>query len=349
MGKKAKSPYPRHLGDGLTTTAGGIWLSDTVDVADSRAVYLETFDILGQLNCGFDSGTFEELYQDIDLLFKGQYPGYRASNTLYHDLEHTGSVLLATARLVHGGHLQGFKFNAGNVLLVTAAALFHDVGLIQADRETQGSGARFTVGHEERSIHFMRQYLSTRSFSSQQIRDCAHMIRCTILDLPPKQIPFHSRDSEMMGHILGTADLLGQMSDRLYLEKLLLLFREFREAGIPRFETELDLLQKTKDFYHYIAEQRLALELGNVSRFIRSHFKHRWGVDRDLYFVAIEKNIDYLTLVLDACTHNRNIYLHKLRRGGIVARARELDDHSEGPAAKPAVRPNPHPRHPAPE
>ena len=31
--------------------------------------------------------------------------------------------------------------------------------------------------------------------------------------------------------MLGTADLIGQMADRYYLEKLLLLYEEFSEAG----------------------------------------------------------------------------------------------------------------------
>ena len=335
-----QSSRSRQVGDGLKSRAEGLWLSETVDITDARAVYLETIDLLSQLNAGFDCDTFEQLYSDINHLFDGRYPGYRASNTLYHDFEHTGSVLLATVRLVHGGHIQGVDFNADNVLLAMAAALFHDVGLIQADCETQGSGAIFTVGHEERSIHFMRQYLEARSFSSRQIQNCAHMIRCTILDLQPQQIPFCSREIEILGHILGTADILGQMSDRLYLEKLLLLFREFREAGIPKFETELDLLQKTKDFYYYIDKQRLARELGNVTPFMRTHFKHRWGVDRDLYFAAIQKNIDYLALVLDACTQNRNIYLQKLRRGGIVARTRQIDTHSKAPLTKPLGAPD---------
>lgn len=35
----------------------------------------------------------------------------------------------------------------------------------------------------------------------------------------------------MLGEILGTADLTGQMADRTYLEKLLLLFLEFEDVA----------------------------------------------------------------------------------------------------------------------
>ncbi len=56
--------------------------------------------------------------------------------------------------------------------------------------------------------------------------------------------------------MLGSADLLGQMSDRAYLEKLLFLYKEFREAGIPGFNTEFDIIRKTVDFYE-ITVQRL--------------------------------------------------------------------------------------------
>ena len=63
---------------------------------------------------------------------------------------------------------------------------------------------------------------------------------------------------------MGSADLLAQLADRLYLEKLLLLFMEFEEARLPEFETALELLQKTADFYDSVARKRLDEQLGGV-------------------------------------------------------------------------------------
>ena len=137
---------------------------------------------------------------DVVKIFNGQYPGFRASNTKYHDLEHTNLVVLAVTRLMHGCFLKGHAFSSENLILGFAAALFHDVGLIQAESEQNGSGAVFTLGHEERSIAVMGRYLAQKNFSPQTIADCAALIQCTILSVQPKDIPFRNKEIEMLGN-----------------------------------------------------------------------------------------------------------------------------------------------------
>ncbi|MFC1814423.1 hypothetical protein ACFL0M_00475 [Thermodesulfobacteriota bacterium] len=261
---------------------------------------------------------FDQIYSDVVSLFNGHYPGYRACNAKYHDLEHTNLVVLAATRLIHGFFPEGRQFVPENFILVFAAALFHDVGLIQAESDLDGSGAKHTIGHEERSVDFMRQYLSEKNFSSQAIEDCSHMIRCTILRLDPNAIPFRNKEIETLGKIVGSADLLGQMADRCYLEKLLLLFEEFEEAGLPGFDSAVDLLQKTEAFFESIAQKRLNQEFDGVATSMRSHFKLRWNLDRDLYAEAISNHIKYLKNLAVICADSYVCYLQNLRRGGIV-------------------------------
>jgi hypothetical protein len=105
-----------------------------------------------------------------------------------------------------------------------------------------------------------------------------------------KDIKFESVENELMGKILGTADLIGQMADSNYLEKLPFLFEEFQESGITDYESGLDLLQKTPAFWEF-TKKRFVTELGNVDRYLRDHFLVRWGINRDLNREAIEKNI----------------------------------------------------------
>jgi hypothetical protein len=100
-----------------------------------------------------------------------------------------------------------------------------------------------------------------------------------------------------MGKMLGTADLLGQMADRLYLEKLIPLFREFEEGKVPGFENELDLLIKTPNFY-ISAQARFENDLSNVNRYMVNHFQDRWNIERNIYGEYIEKNISYLKYIL---------------------------------------------------
>lgn len=290
-------------------------LYDLVDVGDSNAVLDEIKRIMAMTVEGYDPSTLEMVYADIVVLFKGEYPGYRASNTKYHDLEHTNSVALAAARLIHGCTLAGMTFGARNMLLGVYAALFHDVGLIQTKDDRIGSGAKYTVGHEKRSIAFMRKYLSQKGFPDRQIEDCSHLIMCTILNLSPKQIPFRSAEIETLGKIVGTADLMAQIADRYYLEKLLLLFQEFQEAGVPDFATELDLLKKTEGFYKNVAKRRLVHDFSGISANMAAHFKQRWGVEKDLYSESIQKNIDYLRTLLQSTDDNIVSVKETLRRG----------------------------------
>lgn len=301
-------------------TKKGVKLYDLVDLTNSHYVLNELKYIIALTVTDFDYALFEKIYDDTEKLFQGDYPGYRASNTKYHDLEHTHSVVLAAVRLMHGASVEGYSFSAKNVLIGLLGALFHDIGFIQTDSDMSGSGAKYTVGHEERSIDFMKHYLSKNSFSTQDITDCSHIIMCTILALGIKEVPFRSDDIKMLGQIMGSADLLAQMADREYLEKLFMLYREFEEAGIPEYGSELELLKKTEDFYKYTALKRLSEDCGGVSSYMRSHFKDRWDLDQDLYQASIIGNIEYLKIVVARCKKTFDCYMEHLRRGGIAAK-----------------------------
>jgi len=296
-------------------------LTNVLFIGEPEAVLEEIGHIMARIPDGFDQAFFEKVFSDTQRLFHGEYPGYRASNTKYHSLEHTISVCLAAARLIHGGSLEGQRFSPRNISLTLAAALFHDTGLIQREGEVEGSGAQYTVGHEERSIAFAKQYLSTHAFSWEEQDHCAALIRCTKLDLSPRKIPFATGEMKTLGMIVGSADLLAQMSDRCYLEKLLLLYKEFEEARLGGFDSELDLLQNTVDFYENRAKKRLQQDLGGVSVYVRAHFRDSWGMDRNLYDEFIQKNIDYLNSLLKTCEESYVCYLENLRRGGITRKA----------------------------
>lgn len=290
-------------------------LYDLIDVSDPEIVLSEIKQIINLIDTNLDPTMIDTLYGDITTLFKGEYPGYRASNTKYHDLEHTNSVALATARLIHGCTLAEMKFSDNNVLLGICAALFHDVGLIQTEDDKVGSGAKYTVGHEKRSITFMKRYMADKPYSKQQIEDCSHLIMCTLLSQSPAEIPFRTPETEALGKIVGSADLMAQIADRYYLEKLLLLFQEFQEAGIPDFVNELDLLKKTEGFYKNVAKKRLAQDFSGVSKHMAAHFQSRWNVNKDLYSESIQKNIDYLRLLLKKAGDNISSVKETLRRG----------------------------------
>ncbi len=160
----------------------------------------------------------------------------------------------------------------------------------------------------------MAGYLAARGLPAEDINDCTHIIQCTILNLALDEIPFKSKEAKTMGQVMGTADLIAQIADRSYLEKLPLLFMEFKEAGMPGFESPLELFKKTEEFYHSVARKRLTEEMGDVEKASRSHFRERWGIDRDLYGEAMQNNIKHAKKVGIDCPDSYECLKEKLRR-----------------------------------
>ena len=263
-------------------------LTDTNSAVESIA---EIKNILLLIDPPPDPSPIEKVFADVLRLFRGEFPGYQASNTKYHNLEHTCSTALAAARLIHGLHVQGKVFSPRIVQLCLIGALFHDTGLIQTAVDTEGTGAKYTIGHEERSIAVMENYLTENGYLPEDIRDCSHLIKSTELFLPVDDIPFETEEVKIIGKVLGTADLVAQMADRDYQEKLPLLFLEFQEAGMEGFETPLELFKNTEEFYRSVVRKRMTGVLGGVSTAALHHFRERWKIDKNLYEESIKYNI----------------------------------------------------------
>jgi len=289
-------------------------LYDLTNISSHSGTYGEIVKTLSFVDPDYDTSFLKKVYSDMICLFNGDYPGYRASNTKYHNLEHTCAVTLATVRLIHGLHVQGQRLSSRVIELALIGALFHDTGLIQTEEEQEGTGAQFTIGHEERSIKLMGKYLTSNNFSAEDIYDCGHIIMCTILAFPLAEIPFRSEEISLVGKVLGSADLIAQMADRSYLEKLPLLFLEFKEAKMPGFETPLELFKNTGEFYHSVVRTLLTEELGSVSTAALFHFRERWDIDRDLYAESITNNIKYMRKIYVDCAESFDCLLTMIRR-----------------------------------
>jgi hypothetical protein len=295
-------------------------MSDLINMDDPRIVFREVKNILSLIDPAIPLRPLACAFDDIIRLFKGAYPGYRACTTEYHDLKHTTDVLLAMARLLHGAALAGRRFDAQDVVLGLICALFHDTGYIQTKNEKNGTGARFTTTHVRRSVDFMQKYFRKNGFSNADVANGRDIINCTAIDVKLAETTFANRDIALLGKMLGTADLLGQMADRTYLEKLLFLFYEFQEGNIGSYTSELDLLRKTMGVFD-MAEKRFAVDLGNVRKYFPRHFKTRWKIGRDLYTLTVARNRKYLKRILDLYDKE---YRQHLRRGGIVERLEKM-------------------------
>jgi hypothetical protein len=284
-------------------------LEDFNGILRPKNILKEVKTIISLLFSDFNFDLLLSVYHDIIKLFKGEYVGFLKCDTGYHDLRHTQECFLEMARLIHGSVVNGHTFSKNEVTLGLLSAIMHDTGYIRMTEENSGTGGKFTLVHIDRSIRFMNRYLTQRKFNKSDKKFCENCLKCTGLSAKINKIKFISYGNELMGKILGTADLIGQMANPLYLKKLPTLFQEFREAGITLYNNEFDLLQKTPEFWEF-TKNRFTKELGNMDRHLRDHFRVRWGIDRDLGREAVERNIDHLNYIL---AHHPKDYRRFLR------------------------------------
>lgn len=290
-------------------------LSDLVDAARPDAVLDEILAIIGHVNPDFkETATIRLAFLETVRLYKGEFPGYRACNTEYHDLRHTTDTALTMARLIHGAVLEGHLLEQRQIVIGLITALIHDTGYIQKEDDLEGTGAKYTTTHVDRSIAFFEDIAPELGLSSLEISDGRAMILFTDLSVPPEEVAFETPTGEFLGRMLGAADLLAQLADRTYLEKLLFLYREFKEAGVGGYSGERHLLEQTVEFYDAVS-QRLESTFDRAYDYMQRHLTARWNIHTNLYRKAIENQKAYLKQILeDPDTNHRNHF----KRDGIV-------------------------------
>ena len=284
--------------------------SQLVDMYNPAAVFEEVKSIFVS---SYPINEFEDVrkvYKDFTALYSGKYPGYCACNTHYHDKMHITDSLLAMARLIDGYNFVHKKMPVQIVKLGFIAAILHDTGYIQSVHDIKGTGAKYTLTHVERSINFVKHYFVKNNYGKNYARIVANMISCTDILTPIENVKFRSPVEKTAGLMLATADLLGQMASRCYLERLTYLYREFREGHVKGYTSELGLLRKTLDFSKFI-QKRLKVALENTAQYAHFHFKKKYHIDKNFYREAVEKQLDYLE---DPVLKNPKEYRKFLRR-----------------------------------
>lgn len=267
------------------------------DNTDPEVVWLKACSVIRRINPDYDFAIVRSVYTDVLRLFYGEFPGYGPIKTLYHDLSHTLEVFMCGVRLMHGVHASGEHLSDDELTLIMLAILMHDVGYAQRKGEETGSGAQFTRTHVQRGIAFMKRHFAERSFPPDILVDVTGMILGTEHYRPFDQINFSNERSRMLARIVATADITGQMADRKYLEKLLFLYQEFKEAGFGNYQSMFDLLRQTSNFYA-LTHAKLDGALGGIYKKLSFHFLEMMGVENNFYYEAIAKNMAYLEIIL---------------------------------------------------
>ena len=264
---------------------------------------------------GAEFAPLERAFADVQALFEGRYPGYLACDTLYHDVRHTLDMTLATARLIEGhdrAHSAAEQLGARRAMLGVFIALLHDSGYMRRASEANvENGAVFTKVHVSRGAAFLARYLPTIGFGPEA-EVASRLVHFTGYEMDVDDIQVADPKDRLLGYMVGTADLIGQMSDRMYLEKCReFLYQEFvlgsiaRERlpdgrEIVRYSSPEDLICKTPGFYEYVARERINYKLGAADRYAGAHFD---GVN--LYQSEIDGNMDFLRQAIELANLGR--------------------------------------------
>ena len=284
-------------------------VTNTVNVSrmgDVRAAVAELF--AGQ----WPQATFDELwlaFHDFNRLFSGDMPGYAGCDTVYHDIQHTLDMTLAMARLIVGHEktaAEAARLGPDRAVLGLICALFHDSGYIRETGEHKyANGAEYTTWHVSRSARFLSNYLP-RIGLPHFAAIAAEMVHFTGYEKDLDDILLDDQLDSMTGHLLGTADLIAQMADRCYLEKCRdRLYLEFVLGGVAiadegngikriRYQSGVDLLLQTPDFYRTAVKKRLDSDFGKAYRYIEALY-----AGHNPYLEFIERNIAYLEHIIE--------------------------------------------------
>ncbi|MDO8789509.1 MAG: hypothetical protein Q7J42_15665 [Sulfuritalea sp.] len=290
-------------------------LGNTRDTAEVEAQVGETIHVFAP---GHDLTRIGDAFSLLDRAFDGDLPGYQNLKTLYHNRTHTNEVVLCSARMLHGLHMAGQGLDGDHIDAALIGALMHDVGYLMSDAEASGTGAQFTASHVMRGVEFTRRHLA--DLPPDLLETTTKVIMLTDHRKHPDWVKFDNLQQQRAAFATSTADLIGQMANREYLERILFLYFEFEEAQIGGFSDIHDLLEKTTAFYR-MTKARLDQDLNGLSTHLTRHFGQQQGAERNFYLEAIERNLDYLERVIQIERQHR---LESLKRGGVVEKVLEM-------------------------
>lgn len=284
-------------------------VTNTVQVSSVASVRQAVEELCRQTWPAYNFDRLAQAFADFERLFTGQFPGYFGCDTVYHDLQHSLDDTLAMARLLAGydrSHSPELRLGGDRALLGLVVALFHDSGYIrQTDDTEHRNGAEFTRTHVSRGAHFLTRYLPTIGLANW-VPVATQIVHFTGYEVPFNEIRLDDPLDRRVGHLLGTADMMAQMSDRCYLEKCRdRLYPEFVLGGVAMsrsangdlkvtYGSGLDVLRQTPEFFEQTMRTRLDGEFGRAYR----HVESLYG-GRNPYMEAIERNLEYLQQVLE--------------------------------------------------
>lgn len=249
-------------------------------------------------------------FHDFERFFYGHSPEYFAVDTTYHDIQHTLDMTLAAARLIVGYEKSvppAERLGPCRAILGIVCSLFHDFGYLRHRKRDADvrHGAEFTRTHVTRSGRFLESFLPTVGLGDF-VPVVSRIVHYTGYEIRAEDIDLDDPRDVKVGHLIGTADLLAQISDRCYLEKCRdRLYPEFVVGNVAvevdgdtanvRYLNAQDLLSQTLEFYESSARARLDKTFDKAYRYLEAYFDD----GSNPYMQCVEKNLRYLGYVIE--------------------------------------------------
>ena len=229
------------------------------------------------------------------------------SDAAYHDVDHTILVTLAGQEILRGKHIREGNVSCDDWFHSIISLLCHDIGYIKGichqDRSKEklfvtskdgefitlkpgATDAALTDYHVDRGQLFVEENFSGyKLIDTKLINDNIEMTR-----FPIPQEGKYQQTSNYAG-LARAADLIGQLADPHYLQKMPALFYEFLENGTSEklgYNHPGDLRSAYPDFFKnvvspYIQDGLHHLEVTRQGReIIASLYENVWVVENEL-------------------------------------------------------------------
>jgi hypothetical protein len=283
-------------------------VTNTVQVSSPRAVRAAVEALLRPTWPEIPLAKVADIFDHFERLFAGEIPGYHGVDTVYHDRQHSLDITLALVRLMVGYERQKeppLQLGAERALVGIVTGLFHDVGYLRRAEEGESrNGAEFTRTHVSRGAQYLAGYLPTIGLGAW-VPVATEIVHFTGYEVPFSKIKVQDPRDIALGHLIGTADMIGQMSDRCYLEKCRdRLYAEFVLGGVAlpiaanggrqvKYASGLDLLRQTPEFMAEVRNKRLDGAFGSAYRYLEILYG-----GTNPYVEAIDRNVEYLRQIL---------------------------------------------------
>ena len=205
------------------------------------------------------------------------------SNALYHNVEHTIFVTLVGQEILRGKHIRQGGVSCEDWLHFMISLLCHDIGYVKGVcRQDRTAFRVYATGEHNKTItlppgstdasltnyHVDRGKLFIEErFGGHKLID-AEIIKKNI-ELTRFPVPLDSDHQDTIDYpgLVRAADLIGQLSDPRYLEKIAALYYEFEETGVNRqlgYRNPDDVRQNYPKFYWNVVYRYIANALGHL-------------------------------------------------------------------------------------